>query len=48
VEEGFESTLEGKPRGHRPRVLSGKTRHGLSPWYAGRRRRVVPAGLCGY
>jgi transposase len=24
VEEGFESTLEGKPRGHRPRVLSGE------------------------
>jgi transposase len=24
VEEGFESTLEGKPRGHRPRVLTGE------------------------
>jgi transposase len=24
VEEGFEVTLEGKPRGHRPRVLSGE------------------------
>jgi transposase len=24
VEAGFESTLEGKPRGHRPRVLSGE------------------------
>jgi transposase len=24
VEEGFERTLEGKPRGHRPRVLSGE------------------------
>jgi transposase len=24
VEEGFELTLEGKPRGHRPRVLNGE------------------------
>jgi hypothetical protein len=24
VENGFESSLEGKPHGHRPRVLSGK------------------------
>jgi transposase len=24
VEEGFESTLEGKPRGHRPKSLQGK------------------------
>jgi transposase len=24
VEEGFESTLEGKPRGHRPRALTGE------------------------
>jgi transposase len=24
VEEGFESTLEGKPRGHRPRSLTGE------------------------
>jgi transposase len=24
VEDGFEVSLEGKPRGHRPRVLSGK------------------------
>ena len=24
VEDGFETTLEGKPRGHRPRALSGE------------------------
>jgi transposase len=48
VEEGFESTLAGKPRGHRPRSLTGKTKRGLSPWYAGRRRRAVPGGLCDY
>ena len=24
VEEGFEATLEGKPRGHRPRALTGE------------------------
>jgi hypothetical protein len=48
VEEGFEAVLEGKPRGHRPGPLPGKTRRGLSPWYAGRRRRVAPSGPCGY
>jgi transposase len=28
VEDGFEATLEGKPHGHRPRSLQGKTKPG--------------------
>jgi transposase len=48
VEEGFETVLEGKPGGHRPAVSPGKTRHGLSPWYAGRYRKAVPGGRYNY
>jgi transposase len=43
VEEGFETTLEGKPRGHRPKALGGKDEAHLlalvcSPKPAGRSR----------
>jgi hypothetical protein len=48
AEEGFETVLEGKPRGHGPVFSPGKTGRGLPPWYAGRRRRAVPAGPCNY
>jgi hypothetical protein len=44
VEEGFESTLEGKPRGTGPGFSRGKMRRGLSAWYAGRCRRAALAG----
>jgi transposase len=46
VEDGFETVLEGKERGHRPRALKGEDDARL--WYADRLRRALdPAVIRG-